>query len=379
MSKPAEVREDRAAPPLAPARDYVTLLGTYTGSGATDSRGIYVVRFNAETGVLSAPELAAELPNPEFLALHPNGRVVYALTQVKTADGKNSAAVAAFALDPATGRLTLLNTEPTGRGGLTHLAVDATGRMVVAASYGNSYVVSFPLAADGRVGTTASLLDQAGPLGPKSDRQNAPHPHSVTISPDNRFAFVADLGVDRVFSYALAPETGAIALNAAGAVTIEAGAGPRHTKFSPDGKSFYVLNELDGSVTACRYDAARGVATPFQRVSTEPDDYAGRHSCSELRVHPNGRFVYAANRGPNTITVFARDEATGALTRLEVVPTGGQNPRNFNLTPDGAWLVCGHQDSGNLTVFKVNAATGRLTATPNTAPVAKAVCVLFLP
>jgi 6-phosphogluconolactonase len=211
------------------------------------------------------------------------------------------------------------------------------------------------------------------------DRQNAPHPHSVTLSPDNRFAFIADLGVDRVFSYALSPEHGTIALNEAGAVMIEAGAGPRHTKFSPDSKSFYVLDELDGTVTACRYDVVRGVATPFQRISTQPDGYTGRNSCSEIRLHPSGRFVYAANRGPNTITVFARDLATGALTRVEIVSTGGKNPRNFSLSPDGGWLLCGHQDSGQLTVFKVDAATGRLTATPHTAPVAKCVCVLFLP
>ncbi len=361
------------------ARDHTVLLGTYTGNGPNDSRGIYVTRLNGDTGELSAPQLAAELANPEFLAPHPNGRFLYALTQVKGADGKNTAAVAAFALDPASGRLTPLNVSPTGRGGLTHLAVDATGRMVVAASYNGGYVVSFPVSADGGVGAPASLLDQAGPLGPVKDRQDAPHPHSVTLSPDNRFAFIADLGVDRVFAYALAPEAGSLTPHPAADVTIAPGAGPRHTKFSPDGKSFYVLDELDGSVTVCRYDPTGGVATPFQRISTEPDGYTGRHSCSELRVHPNGRFVYAANRGPNTITVFARDAATGGLTRLEVVPTGGKNPRNFNLTPDGAWLLCGHQDSGNLTVFKVDGATGRLTATPATAAVAKAVCVLFLP
>lgn len=360
----------------ASARDYTALLGTYTQGG---SRGLYLVRLNGDTGALSAPELVAELPNPEFLALHPGGRLVYALTQVKNADGKSAGAVAAFALDPATGRLTLLNTEATGRGGLTHLAVDATGRMVVAASYGGGYVVSFPLQADGRLGPAASLFDQAGPLGPKSDRQNAPHPHSVTLSPDNRFAFIADLGVDRVFAYALAPETGTLALHPAGAVTIAPGSGPRHTKFSPDGKNFYVLDELDGTVTACRYDTASGVAEPFQRVSTTADDYTGRQSCSEIRLHPGGRFVYAANRGNNTIAVFARDPATGALTRLESVPTGGKNPRNFNLTPDGALLVCGHQDTDNVTVFRVDPASGRLSPTANTVTVPKAICVLFLP
>ena len=364
---------------LAAARDHVALLGTYTGNAATDSRGIFAVKLDGETGALSAPELVAELSNPEFLALHPNGKVVYVLTRMDTPQNKGGGAVAAFALEPGSGRLTLLNQQPADGGSLTHLAVDATGRMLVAASYGGGYVVSFPLEADGRLRAHATWLNQTGPLGPVKDRQNAPHPHSVTLSPDNRFAFIADLGVDRVFSYALSPDHGTIAPNEAGAVTIKPGAGPRHTKFSPDGKSFYVLDELDGTVTACRYDAARNATEPFQRVSTTPDDYTGRQSCSEIRVHPGGRFVYAANRGNNTLTVFARDGATGALTRVESVPTGGSNPRNFSLTPDGAWLLCGHQDSVNLTVFKVDAATGRLTPTPHTASVSKAVCVLFLP
>jgi len=360
---------------LAQARDHIALLGTYTG----ESRGIYAVRLNAVTGALSAPELVAELPNPEFLALHPNGRVVYALTRMDTTGHKDGGAVAAFALDASTGHLTLLNMQPSDGGSLTHLAVDVTERMLVAASYGDGYVVSFPLEADGRIGAHATWLKETGPLGPVKDRQNAPHPHNVTLSPDNRFAFIADLGVDRVFSYALNTDHGTIAPNEAGAVTIDPGSGPRHTRFSPDGKSFYVLDELDGTVTACRYDATRGIAEPFQRVSTSPDGYTGRNSCSEIRMHPTGRFVYAANRGHNGIAVFARDASTGALARVEIVPTGGKTPRNFNLTPDGAWLLCGHQDSGNLTVFKVDAGTGRLTATPHTAHVAKAVCVLFLP
>ncbi len=361
---------------LTHARDYTALLGTYTD---TDSRGIYAVRLNAETGALSTPELVAELSNPEFLALHPNGHLVYALTQVKSSDGKSSGAVAAFTLAPDTGQLTALNVQSANGGSLTHLAVDATGRMLVAASYGAGYVTSFPIESNGRLGARASFLNQAGPLGPKSDRQNAPHPHSVTLSPDNRLAYVADLGVDRVFAYQLAPEQGSIVLHEASSVTIASGSGPRHTKFSPDGKSFYILDELDGTVTACRYDAVRNMAEPFQRVSTTPDGYTGRQSCSEIRVHPSGRFVYAANRGNNTLAVFARDPATGTLTRIEAVSTGGETPRNFSLTPDGAWLLCAHQTTNNLTVFKVDAATGRLTATANTARVAKAVCVLFLP
>ena len=358
----------------AAAADHVALLGTYTG----ESRGIYAVRLDGATGALSTPELAATLPDPEFLALHPNGRFVYALTRVRTPDGKNAGAVEAFAVDPATESLTALNTQLTGRGSLTHVAVDPSGRMVIAPSYGGGYVASFPIRPDGSLGPCASILTQQGPLGPNHVRQDAPHPHSVTISPDGRFAFVANLGLDRVFSYRLDPKRGTIAPNEPAFATIKAGSGPRHTKFSPDGKYFYVLSELAGTITSCRYDAARGVVEPFQTVSTLPDNFTGKNTSSEIRIAPDGRFVYAANRGPNTLAVFTRDPQSGALTRTEIVPTGGDHPRNFALSPDGAWLLCAHQNSGNLTVFRVNEQTGRLTRTDATAHVAQAVCVLFL-
>lgn len=356
------------------AREYVALLGTYTD---TESRGIYRVRLNAETGALSTPELAAELPNPEFLALHPNGRVVYALTQVKTPEGKTSAAVAAFKLDAEIGKLTPLNAEAAGGDQLCHLAVDASGRMVMAVSYGGGYVASFPLADDGRVGARASLISQEGPLGPNKGRQEAPHPHSVTLSPDNRLAWVADLSLDRVFAYRLALEQGKLTPHTPAFVTLAPGAGPRHTTFSTDGKSFYVLDELDSTITSCRYDIARGVAEPFECVSTLPGDFKGRNSTSEIRIHPNGRFVYAANRGHHSLAVFAREPATGALAQIEIVPCGGKEPRNFALTTDGTWLLCAHQNSNSVTAFRIDAETGRLTAAATTsAP--KPVCVLFL-
>jgi len=364
---------------LAPARDQVALLGTYTGTTASDSRGIYAVRLDGETGALSTPELVAELANPEFLALHPNGHLLYALTQEKSAEGKTTGAVTAFALDPVSLKLTRLNSESTGRGQLCHLAVDATGRQVIVTAYGDPYVASFPLAADGRVGPVASVIPHTGPLGPKTDRQNTAHAHSVTLALDNRFAFVADLGLDRVLTYRLDPEHGTLAAHDPAFTPLPPGAGPRHTKFSPDGKNFYILSELGGTITACRYDAVRGVMTPFQTLSTLPAGYLGRHSASEVRVHPSGRFVYAANRIHDSIAVFARDAETGALTLVEHVPTGGDQPRNFNLTPDGAWLLCAHQATDNLTVFKVDAATGRLAPTGRTTKLPKCVCVLFLP
>jgi 6-phosphogluconolactonase len=357
------------------ARDHLALLGTYTGE---NSEGIYAVRLDSETGALSTPQLVAELSNPEFLALHPNGKFVYALTRSERPEGTNSGAVAAFEVDVESGHLSLLNVQSSNAGSLTHLAVDASGRMLMAASYGGGYVVSFPIESDGRLGSRASFISHDGPLGPNAIRQEKPHPHSVTLSPDNRFAFVADLGLDRVFIYGLSPEDRTIAPHDPAFFAVEPGAGPRHTRFSTDGTTFYVLDELDCTITSCRYDAADGVAEPFQRISTLPNDFEGSNTDSEIRVHPNGRFVYSANRGHDSLAVFARDPETGALTRIEVVPCGGNHPRNFSLTPDGAWLLCAHQHSNSMAAFKVNPDTGRITAVGKTVHAPTAVCVLFL-
>jgi 6-phosphogluconolactonase len=250
--------------------------------------------------------------------------------------------------------------------------------MLIAASYGGGYVVSFPIEPDGRTGPPATFLSHEGPTGPNTGRQDKPHPHSVTISPDNRFAFVADLGLDRIFTYELSPKDGTISPHDPAFFRVEPGAGPRHTKFSTDGTTFYVLDELDCTVTSCRYDGGGGTAKPFQRISTLPDGFKEANTASEIRVHPNGRFVYSANRGHDSLAVFARDPQNGDLTRIEVVPCGGNHPRNFNLTPDGAWLLCAHQHSNGLAAFRVNAHTGRLTAVGKTVPVPTPVCVLFL-
>lgn len=355
---------------------HLLFIGTYTKS---DSRGIYALRLDGKTGALSAPQVAAETVNPSFLALHPNGRVLYALRELGTVGGKPGGAVSAYALDAATGRLSLLNQQPSGGISLTHLAADATGRSLVAVSYGAGQVVAFPLEADGRLGARTVLIQHQGPLGPNPARQDQPHAHSVTISPDNRFAFVADLGLDRVFSYRLDAARALLSPNDPPFIAIAPGAGPRHSKFSPDGRFFYVLDEIDGSITACAYDAARGAGTPFQHISTLPAGFVVKDAdrAAEIRIHPNGRFLYASNRGHDSIAVFAIDPPTGRLSPVEIVPAGGKAPRNFALSPDGGWLVCAHQDSNTLTVFRVDAGNGRLTRVGGTVSVPQPVCVLF--
>ena len=360
------------------AASQLIFIGTYT-SKEVASQGIYAVRLDPATGALSEPVVAAETPNPTFLTWRPDGRVLYALGEGPGPDGRSDGGVAAFAFDAASGKIALLNSRGTGGGGsTTMLATDATARMLVTVSYGAGYVASFPLAADGRLGERATLLIHTGPLGPNQIRQDKPHPHSVTISPDNRFALVADLGLDRVLVYRLDPATGTLTPHDPAFIATPPGTGPRHTKFSRDGRFFYILNEIDGSISACAYDAARGAGTPIQHISTLPAGFkvTDPDRAAEIRLHPNGRFVYASNRGHESIAVFAI-QADGTLQLVEITPCGGQHPRNFALSPDGNWLVCANQNSNNLVVFKVDAATGRLTATGHTATVPQPVCVLF--
>ena len=362
------------------AASQLIFIGTYTPKEGA-SQGIYAVRLDVANGILSEPVVAAKTPNPTFLAWHPDHRVLYALGEGPGPDGRTGGGVAAFACNPPSEKLSLLNTRGTGGGGnTTMLAPDASGRMLITVSYGAGYVAAFPLGADGQIGPRTSLLAHAGPLGPNTTRQDKPHPHSVTISPDNRFAFVADLGLDRVLVYSINPATGTLRPHDPAFIPTPPGTGPRHTKFSRDGRFFYVLNEIDGSITACAYDAARGAGTPIQQISTLPAGFqvTDPDRAAEIRVHPNGQFIYASNRGHDSIAVFAV-QPDGSLRLVEITPCGGRHPRNFALSPDGAWLVCANQGSNNLVSFKVDDATGRLTPTGSVVIVPQAVCVLFAP
>ncbi|MBI3884461.1 MAG: lactonase family protein [Opitutae bacterium] len=349
-------------------------LGCYTPKDGA-SRGLYAVRLNATNAKLGDPVLAAETANPTFAVLHPNGRLVYALGQCVDAAGRTGGAVSAFALDRDSGALAALNAQPTGGGGTSHLAVDATGRMLVTISYSGGDIATFPLGADGRIGARTGQIKPSGPLGPVKDRQDKPHPHSVTFSPDNRHAYVCDLAQDKILCYRVDPAVAT--LTPAGDCPARPGAGPRHAKFSSSGRFFYVINELDSTVATYACDIESGALTPKQTVPTLPAGYAGTNICAEIRIHPNGRFVYGSNRGHDSLAVYARDAAEGTLTLVEIVPCGGQHPRNFALSPGGEVLLCANRDTNNLTVFRVNAKTGRLTATGQSVPAFQAVCVLF--
>jgi 6-phosphogluconolactonase len=353
------------------ANSHLIFLGTYTRTG--DSKGIYAIRLDGDTGALSAPSVVAEAVDPAWIAFSPDRKFLYAI------HGSPAQALG-FKVDPKTPRLTPLSRHPTPPGSPTisppsHLAVDATGRVLLAANYREGFVAAIPLGADGIPGV-AHIIKHEG-KGRHPTRQEKPHVHSVTLSPDNRFVIVADLGVDRVYTYALDPETAKIVPANPPFVATAPGAGPRHFKFGVDEKHGYVINELNNTISVFDYDSGRGALRLKQSVQTLPSDFKSESTTAEVRVHPNGKFLYGSNRGHDSIAVFSIDPASGELAPVEIVKSGGRTPRNFALSPDGKWLVCGHQDTPLLTVFRVDGSTGRLTRTSHTAPVPSCVCVLF--
>lgn len=339
------------------------------------SKGIYHATFNTDKGKLSASRLVAQMDGPGFLALHPRAKVLYA---VGALDGKD--VVAAYALSMVDGKpgLTLMNALPIGDGGAAHLALDPTGTMLLTAQYGGGSVAAFLLHANGALKARTALVKHAGGAKVVPGRQDKPHAHWAGFSPDNRFAFVPDLGLDKVLIYKVDLASGALAPHGAGVVP--PGGGPRHMKFHPNGRWIYVLNELDLSVSVFDYDAAAGTMTIKQTVPTVSKAELRKEqftSASEIQVHPSGKFVYAANRGHDSITGFAVDSGTGALAALGTTPVRGATPRNFNLDPSGKWLLAAGQDSHSLASFAVDGTTGALTYNRSVIHTPAPICVVF--
>ena len=351
------------------SKSHLLFLGTYTRDGA--SKGIHASWLNAGTGELSPPLLVAEATDPAWLTFSPDKRFLYAI------HGSSAQAIG-FKVDANSPRLEPLPRDTSAAEPAnppSHLAVDGSGRVLLAANYRDGYVASMPIRADGTLGPVNAIRHEGRSVHPT--RQEKPHVHSVTVSPDNRFVIVADLGLDRVFSYRLDPATAGLTPANPPFVATRPGDGPRHFKFGANGKHAYVINELSNTLTVFDYDAARGTLAAKQHVPTLPPDFSDANTTAEVRVHPSGRFLYGSNRGHDSIAVFSIAAATGELRPVEIVQSGGRTPRNFALSPDGKWLVVGHQDTPRLTVFRIDETTGQLIATPHTADVAACVCVLF--
>ncbi len=363
------------------ANDQLVYFGCYTNE-KSGSKGIMVSRFDSKTGTLTPAKLAVATGNPSFLAIHPNKKYLYAVGEMAAAAGEGKqkgkgGGVSAFSISQPEGTLTLINQVSSGGGGPCHISTDQTGSMAMVANYGGGSVASFKIQPDGSLSEPVSFIQHDG-SSVNPQRQKEPHAHSINPTPDNKFALVCDLGIDKVLCYRMDPVTGK--LESHGHTTTPPGGGPRHLAFHPSGKQFFVNNELTLSATTFSY-GEDGKLTQSGTVSTLPAADQGKtgFSTAETVAHPNGKVVYVSNRTHDTLAVFRCDPTTGALTLVQNAAAEVQVPRNFALDPSGNWLIAAGQNSNTVAVHKVDAESGKLTFTGNKIDVGGSVCVRFVP
>jgi 6-phosphogluconolactonase len=346
-------------------------LGTYTRG---DSQGIYQAQLDTASGKLHSLDLAAELENPSFLALHPSKPIVYAVSEVNQFGGESAGAVSALRRDPASGRLTLLAQQTTKGAHPCHVSVTPCGRFVMVANYSGGSVACYPVKEDGSLGSMSGFVQHEG--SSVSPRQKGPHAHSINPDPAGRFFYAADLGIDKILIYRL--DGGKLVANQPAFAALAPGSGPRHFTFHPNKRLAYAINELASTITAFEHNAETGALTEIQTVSTLPEGFDGQNTTAEVRVHPSGKFLYGSNRGHDSIAAFRIDSKTAKLTPVGHTPSGGKSPRNFAPDPSGRFVLAAHQNSDNVVAFRVDRESGLLEATGSELKVGSPVCVIFL-
>jgi 6-phosphogluconolactonase len=363
LERPCHAQEE-----AAPGKSFV-YVGTYEGGGG---RGIYLFE-RVGTGLAWKPlGLAAELPNASFLAVDAKRHLLFAVGESRTGGG-----VSAFSFDPASGKLTALNRQSSRGAGPCHLALAPGSSHVVVANYGSGSVAVLPIDEGGSLSEASDVEQHAG-SGPNAQRQDGPHAHCVTFSPDGSRVYVCDLGIDKVMIYKFDAAAGTLTANDPPFAELAPGAGPRHMVFGKDGRFAYVLNELDSTVTTFAYDAASGGLKTIGSTTTLPAGFDGENTTAEIAVHPSGKFLYASNRGHDSIAGLVIDESTGLPTLLEHQPTGGRTPRHFAIDPAGEVLIAENQGSGTMKMFRINAVSGLLTATREMIETPTPVCLVFV-
>ncbi len=354
-------------------------VGTYTEGPQGQNRpdGIFVYRMDLASGALTLVGQAGGPPNPSFLTIDPSGRYLLAVSETSQFEGQDGGGVSSYAINKATGALTLINSQPTHGAATCYVTVDPSGKWVLVSNYSGSNFTVLPLGADGKLGPSTDVITHTGSSINKS-RQEGPHPHSVILAPGSQtLVMVADLGLDRIMLYNLDPAKGQLTPHEPPWIAIHPGGGPRHMAFTPDGKTLYVANEVDSSVSAFRYDAARGTFTELQNLSLLPADFSGQNMSADIHVTPSGRFLYASNRGQDSLAMFSIDPATGQLIATGYVPTQGKTPRNFAIDPGGSYLLAANQDSGSIVTFHIDPASGKLTPAGPITRLSAPVCVKF--
>jgi 6-phosphogluconolactonase len=355
----------------------LVFVGTYTGRlGHVDGKaeGIYTCRLDPASGALTQVSMIGEIVNPSFLTLDPQGRYLYAVSEVKEFQGQEGGGVYAYAVDPQSGALTQLNAQPTRGTDPCHLSVDATGKWVLVANYSSGSVIIYPILDDGRLGEATDFKQHEGSsINPQ--RQQGPHAHAFVIGPDNRFAYAPDLGMDKVMIYQLDLTNGKLLPGSQPWVQTEPGGGPRHFDIHPNRKFAYCNLEIGNKVVVFAYEESSGGLTEIQALPTLPADFSGRSHTADLHVHPNGRFLYVSNRGHDSIAMYAIDQTNGTLTFLGTESTQGQTPRNFAIDPTGTLLLAANQNSSTVAAYQIDQQSGKLTPTGQVSTVPTPVCL----
>lgn len=359
---------------LSSSNDYFVYVGAARGDG--EPEGIYVYRLDMASGNLRPVSTVTDVHNPSFLAVHPNGRVLYSIDEDRS-ESPSVGAVSAYAIDPATGELTYINRQESHGEGLAHLSTDNQGRFLLTAHYGGGSISVLPILADGSLGEATEVIQHSG--SGSHPRQDGPHPHSIYVDPADNFVFVPDLGLDKVMIYRLDAANGKLVPNDTPWAKVSSESGPRHFAFHTNGRFAYVINELASTITAFNYDSDQGALTEIQTVSTLPEGYTQESLTAEILVHPTGKFVYGSNRGHDSIAIFSVDEATGALSAVGHEPTQGGHPRNFAIDPTGTYLFAENRDNNNIVVFRIHPDTGLLQATGHVIEVPRPVCIKMVP
>lgn len=355
------------------ARELTLYVGTYTNTGK--SEGIYGYRMDPATGTLTRFN-SFNSRNPSFLAIDRSKRYLYAVNELGEFLGKPSGGVSAFAIDPATGNLRLLNEQASEGADPCHLTIDRKRKTLLVANYTGGSIAALPIRSDGTLGMAIDVKQHEG--SSIKEQQKGPHAHCIILDATERYALAADLGIDKVMIYRFDPLTGKLTPGKQASAELQAGAGPRHLTLHPNGKYLYVINELDSTLTVLKYSPATGTLDAIETVSTLPSDFSGVSYCADVHVHPSGKFLYGSNRGHNSIVVFQIDPRTGKLTQVEHVSTEGKWPRNFTIDPTGRFLLVANQHTDNVVTFSIDPQTGRLKPTGQITEIPIPVCLKFL-
>lgn len=350
-------------------------IGTYTTSG---SEGIYHGRFSTETGEITELRLAARADHPSYLTIHPNGKWLYAVSEVDRVGDEPGGEVIAYRIDSESGALTPINRRSTRGSYPCHVSIEAPSRNLMVANYGGGSVTMIPLGDDGSLLEVSSFHQHRGKsVNPK--RQEGPHAHSIVSDPHGRYVYAADLGLDQILIYRIDAASRQLLPGDPSFASTPPGSGPRHIAFHPNGRLLYCVGELDSTVLTYAIDQDDGGLTKIDVQPALPAEFAGDNTGADIHVHPNGRFLYYSNRGHDSIAIFHIDEETGRLTPIGHASTLGKTPRNFTIDPSGRFLLVANQNSDHIVTFSIDEESGQLKATGAHALLSRPVCVVFCP